>query len=142
MTATPDILAAVVALLAADTDVAELAATRVYGGELPPGEAPSQPRTAVVVRAAGSSGSVGGGYQQFGDRRYDIFTYGATPAEADHLGRAVYGCLKHLRREVWESVLLHAARPAGGPNSLRDPDTGWPYSLATYQVVAAEVAVE
>lgn len=135
----PDPIGALVAFLKADADVAGEVGTRVFGGELPRGETASMPRKAIVLTPSGG-GFIGSGYQEYGDIRVDLHCYGETPKEANDVWRAVHPALKQLRRALQGPCLLHWARPAGGPLTLRDPDADWPFTLATYQILVAEVA--
>lgn len=137
----PDRVAALIAFLQTNAAVAELTAGRVYGGELPESEQRHQPRPAVVVSpGGGGSGSIGNAFQEYGDRSVDLRLYGKTPGQADLLWRTVAPALKHLRREVHAGCLLHWAKPSVGEINLRDPNTQWPFVLASYQVLAAERA--
>jgi hypothetical protein len=135
----PDPVSAVMAYLAADSDIAALAGARVFGGELPETEATSMPRGAIVVRESGG-GFLGAEWQEYGDVRLDVITYGAIVDDASDLARAVRRRLKAMTRNVSETALLHWAKPDGGALPLRDPDTGWPYVVSSWQVLLAEVA--
>lgn len=135
----PDSLGAIVNFLKADAGVASLVGTRVFGGELPRAETDSMPRAAIVVRPAGGLGTFGQAFQEYGDRRVDVRCYGTTPSAADAVYRHVHPALKQLSRVKQGSVLLHWARPAGGPLTLRDQDTDWPFTFCAWQVLAAEV---
>lgn len=139
MSEMPDPVKALMAFLAADTDIAALVSGRVFGGELPETEIADMPRSCIVITHAGG-GSIGAGWVNYTDLRFDVFAYGATRLEAARLWRAVHRALKLFHREVWETVLLHWARQAGGPTPLRDPDTTFPYVLSTWQVLLSEVA--
>lgn len=133
-----DPVGALRAFLAADAGVAAITGTRVFGGELPAAESAAMPRAAVVVRPSGGAQAIGGEWQTYGDARYDFRLYGATPREAYALWRVVHPALKHMKRAVVDSTMLHWARPAGGPLALRDPGTEWPFTLCTFQVLASE----
>lgn len=138
--AMPDPVIALKTYLAADADIAALAGAHVYGNELPETLDTEMPTFAVVIVHAGG-GSMGLGFEDFGDFRFDVFAYGPTRYEANRLWRAVHRCLKQLSRVVRDETLLHWAKPAGGPNTLNDPDTKWPFTLSTWQVLLAEVPV-
>lgn len=140
MTQIPDRLTALIAILKADAAVSAQVGTRVFGGELPPAETASMPRKATVISHGGGLGVFGGGYQEYGDTRVDARCYGETPLEADDVWRAAYGALKQMRRTLQGTIYVHWARPSGGPLSLRDPDTDWPYVFSSFQVLAAEAA--
>lgn len=139
--AEPDPVAALVAFLRADTGIAALVGTRVFGGELDEAETKLMPRAAIVVDTGGGTQSIGSAYQEYGDARYDLRCYAKLPHSADALYRVAHRALKQMTRQKRAGVLLHWARPAGGPISLRDGDTDWPYVFASYQVLAAEVSV-
>lgn len=136
----PDPLAALIAYLKADADVTAAVGTRVFGGELPPGETKSMPRKAIVIRPSGGPQTFGGGYQQYGELRLDFFAYGETPLEAFNVWRALHPALKQMRRNRQSTTLLHWAQPSGSPIALRDPDTDWSYNFSSWVVLAAEVA--
>lgn len=138
----PDPVTAIVAFLRADAEVSALVGTRVFGGELPDAESVSMPRKAAVVSAIGSPAGVGTrSLVEAGTVRMDVRSYGETPYEAIRVHWAVYEALKHMSRTVQDGTLLHDAVIEGGPLSLRDPDTDWPFALGSYRVLAAEVAV-
>lgn len=135
-----DPIAAVVAVLKADTDVAALAAGRVFGGELPRTEVEDMPRAAVLLKPAGGPG--GRGYQDFAKVRVDVDCYGAIPLDAWTLHLAVRTALKHLRRTVVNGVLLHSADVSADGSSGRDVDTDWPICISSYLLSVAETAVD
>jgi ABC-type transport system substrate-binding protein len=135
----PDPISAVVAFLAADTDLAALVSTRVFGAELDPSENANMPRNAVVVKPVPAAGMLVG-YMALGTNNYDVWCFGADPYQAGQVRLAVYEALKLLNREIANNTLLHWAQESGGAVSFRDPDTDWPVQLQTFQVLAAEVA--
>ena len=96
------------------------------------------PRKCIVIEPGGGSQSFGGGYQEYGDSRFDVKCYGETPYQAGLVGKAVSRAFKQLRREVHTRLLLHWARRAGGPLSLRDRDTNWPYQFSSFQIMSSE----
>lgn len=136
----PDAVAALVAFLKQDVELQGLLGTRVYGGELPASVTGSMPTEAVVVSPAGGLGVIGSAYQEYGDVRLDVNCYGSTPNKAHEIWRCVHPLLKQMQRTSVSGTLLHWAKPAGGPLSLRDPDTDWPYNFSSWQVLAAEAA--
>lgn len=137
--APPDPTAALVAFIKADSDVKELVSERVFAGELPRTETDEMPRQAVLIQPAGGGVMHGNAYQQYGDQRFDVRCYGTTPLDSWSLYLAVYGALKELRRAVHEEVLLHWARTAAKGATGRDPDTDWPLTISSWQVLVAEV---
>lgn len=137
----PDVIKALIDYLLADATVSGLVGSRGFGGELPRAETDSMPRAAFVVRRSGGFQTIGSGYQEYGDSRYDVQCYGATPEQADELWRAVFTSLKTMRRTKQSGCLLHWAREAGGPLPIRDLDADWPYVISSWQIMTAEVAV-
>lgn len=137
----PDPLLALRAIVAADVDVASLAATRVFAAELPDTEAAQMPRAAAVLAASG--GPPDAGYAPLAHRRVDLRTYGKTPLGAMKLHLAVHAVLKSLRRTPSLGVLVHSAALEAGPVALREPESGaeWPFVFASYDVLASEEAV-
>lgn len=123
---------AIVAYLAADADVAALAGTRIYGAELPGEEAANMPRYAVVVQSAGGLGDRS--YSPQYNARFDVFAYGATPAEAEELQYACIQALKRLEREVINSTILYSATREAGPNPGRTQTSYWPFSFSVWSV--------
>lgn len=136
-----DPIAALRGFYLAQSDVAALVGTRVFGGEIPPSETRNMPRQCLLIQDAGSLGTFGEA-NRFGDVRIDLACYGATAYEAWQLRQTVKLATKErLRRVVHEGVLLHWMVQAGGVGHLVDPQTGWPYHLTSWQLLAAEVEV-
>lgn len=138
----PDHIAALRQLLLNDTELRALCGDRVYGGtRLPDRIIGAMPTNAVVLAYSGGVGAIGIGAQSYGDVRVDATAYGPTEGDAAAVYRAVHVALKGFQRRVFAGMLLHWARPAGGPLSLRDPDAGWPFVLSSWQVLASETPV-
>lgn len=135
-----DPIAAIVNFLKDDDAVDDRCAGRVFGGGLPREQNESMPRTAIVVAPAGG-GLMGRAYQDYGDVRVDIICYGATLHQAWQTRLEAARALKHLRRENVNGVLLHWARESSGGHNFRDPETQWPTSVCSFQVLAAEVLI-
>jgi hypothetical protein len=133
-----DPAAALVAFLKADADVTARVGSRVFAGELPAEENDHMPRQAIVVNPAGG-GLIGRGYQDYGDKRFDIDCYGETKRQSHDLYLEVFPALKQLRREVHAGVLLHWARASSDGRAMRDPRTDWPVTISSWQVLASEV---
>jgi hypothetical protein len=133
----PDPIAASVAFLLSDAPLVTLVGSRVFGGELPAREAEHMPRAAVVLKPAGG-GLLGTGTIDVGDTRLDVDCYGATPLDAWTVYLAVYGALKGLTRGAYASTVLHWARPSSRGTLARDPDTDWPVTVSSWQVLAGE----
>jgi hypothetical protein len=141
----PDVLSALRQLVRADGAVLAIVtdAQRVYAGEMPASESALQPRAAVVLSRAGGPGDHG--RVKIGRYRIDVRAYGATGFEAFRLSNAVHELLKASERVRVSAggitpTLLHGAVLEGGPSDLRDADGDWPFTLRTYEVLAAEVA--
>lgn len=137
--AVPDPLTGLIEFLKADTDLAALVSTRVFGAELPRNQVASMPRAAVVVQPAGG-GLMGLEFQSWGDIRVDVDCYGSTAFASWQVYLAAYRALKMMQREVVAGVLLHWAKPSARGNTARDPDTDWPITLSSWQVLVSEIA--
>ena len=137
-----DITLAMIDFLKADSPLAALVGTRVFGGELYESEAPFMPRKAVVLRGSGGASLLSQNYVPVTDQRFDIFSYGETPFEVSKVRRAVFTALKELRRAlIGGDVLIHWIEPAGGFVNLRDPDAGWPVNFQSFQALFDERAI-
>ena len=131
-----DPIAALIAILMAEPQVAALAGTRVFGIELPRSEAASMPRQAIVLQPSGGPTLTTGSYLEHTAQRVDVFAYGETPYQAHRLGRAA--AFKQFRRRVVGAVLVHSVDPAGGYFTGRDPDADWPLVFQSFQTLYAE----
>jgi len=132
-----DIIEALVALLKADVPVSGVADTRVFGGELPKGEAASMPRPAVVLQASGGISSAAGSDVQHDTQRIDLVAYAASPSAAESLRRKCRRALTNCSRRVVGKALIHWIAPAGGFSQGRDRDGKWPYAFQSFQVFHA-----
>ena len=132
-----DIITAIVSALKADGNVAGLAADRVFGGELPKSETAQMPRNCIVVKPSGGISIAAGSFSDHDTQRLDLFSYGATPFEAEALRRASRRALVNIRRQVVERCLIHWIEPAGGFTAGRDPDADWPTAFQSFQVFHA-----
>jgi len=132
-----DLVTALVALLKADAGVAALAGTRVFGGELPEDETRHMPRYAVVLTPSGGTSLTADTFVEHDTQRVDAFSYGPTPQDADALRIAVSLAFRRARRKVWEQILVHWVKPAGGPISTRDPVLAWPRAFQPFQAFHA-----
>lgn len=132
-----DIIGAVVALLRADANVAGMTGARVYGGELPKGDAKHPPVASVVVQPSGGVSIASGSTVEHDTQRFDLFAYGATSAEADSLRRKCRRALTNCRRQVVAGVLIHWIEQAGGFESGRDRDTKAPVAFQSFQIYHA-----
>lgn len=140
MTAIPDHINALADVLKADADVAALVGTRVYGGELPNADNVFMPRACVTLTPAGGVADRFG-YVDLAEPRVDVRCFGSTPHQSYAVHRAVHGVLKNMRRNVQGDTMLHSARIEASASTLRDPDTEWPMTLSSWQVLASEKVV-
>ncbi len=134
----PDPIKALIAYLQTDDYVAARVDNRVFGGSVDEDENPNMPRCCVVLAPAG--GGMIGQTNDFGDVRIDTLCYGSDEAEAWQVYRTVLRAMKLLERETIDGVLLHWARVSAGGATGTDPVTAWPVCVASFQVLAAEIA--
>lgn len=120
-------------------EVGSLCDDRVYRPELPRTDNKLMPRTAVVVRPGGGYRQFGGGTLKIGDPSMDIMCYGSTRRQADEVAQAALLAMKELLAETRQGVNLKCAR-VSGTIPLMDPDTQWPYTIFSTQVICAEYA--
>ena len=116
-----DAAAAVVELLD------DVLAVPVYGGSFrgsPPG---------VLVRASGG-GVLAAGWMPTVDVRVDVRAYGDTDWEAAEIDRQAAVLLHNVRSTDTGHGLIRWCRIEGGPNQIRESDTGWTAVLSTWQV--------
>lgn len=135
-----DVVTAIVDLLKADAGVAALCGTRVFGGELPPDEASSMPRCAIVVQPSGGVPFQPAARLNAEAQRLDVVAYGATPYEAATLRGRCARLLVALVRRVSAGVVVHWVQPAGGYLASRDRDGQWPYAFQSFQALFSEEA--
>jgi len=137
----PDPVSGLVAFLAATSAVTDLTGNRIYGGEIAKAAVPQMPRASIVVSPAGGLGAFGGGWQEYGDRRFDVDCYAATEDSSHELYIEAHQALKQMEAHNRAGIRLHWARPAAGGNTGRDPRNDWPVTLSSWQVLASEIAV-
>lgn len=137
-----DLVAALVALLQADTALAAITQGRVFGGELPEGEGEAMPRAALVVVPSGGTSLTAGSYAEHDSQRIDLFAYAGTVRAADALRREADRVLRQVRRSTIGGVLVHWVQSAGGSITGRDPDAAWPRTFQSYQVFHALQAID
>lgn len=136
-----DPIGALVAAMLADTDVAAIAGTRGFGGELPAEETALMPRAAFVIRASGGVPLMGGSFIEAEAQRVDVYAYGKTQRQASQLGELLALKLRRLQRKVIGGTLIQWVNSAGGYTSGRDPETEWPRAWRSFQVFFALVQV-
>ncbi len=135
-----DIVTSIVDLLKADTGVAALCGTRVFGGELPPAEAKSMPRQAVVIQPSGGVPFQPGSLLNAQAQRFDVIGYGATPLEAATVRYAARVALVSVMRRLVSGLLIHWVQSAGGYLAGRDRDGQWPFAFQSFQILFSEPA--
>lgn len=120
--------------------VGDLVSGRVYRPELPQPVDKSMAQACLVIRPAGGGKMFGQGQLRVFDPVIDVICYGGSALEAHEVALAVVIALKQLTVGVWENCKLYWARVAGGPLPLLDPQTLWPASLVSTQVMHAQTA--
>lgn len=130
-----DPIAALVALLTADADTAQLAGADIFGGELAGDILDRGPKSAIVVAPSGGPSMTGASKAEFDTQRIDLIAYGATPAEANRMLATASRRLWAIDREVAAGTLIHWANRAGGFGPARDTDTQWPQAFRSFQVL-------
>ena len=136
-----DLEAGLVAFLKADAELAALVDDRVFGGELPAGQAANMPRKALVLRPSGGTSLTGDSHAEHDTQRVDLFGFGATPREASRVLRTASLAMRRMRRGVHGGVLLHSANAASGVSRGREPGTEWPREFQSFQIFHALEAV-
>ena len=134
-----DPLSAICSLVREDTALAAIHSGRVFGIELPESEAQSMPRSCVVITHSGglSSGQGARSTVPITTSRMDVKCFGQTTMNCSHLHWNVHYFLVNLTRTFIASSIIHSAVVSGGTLALRDPDTDWPYFLASYDIIAS-----
>jgi len=130
----PDPVALLITRLKANSAVAAIASTRVYGFAIPASIQASMPEAAVVVSPAGGSGRPG--LLKVRRNRIDTTCYGATLTQAWQLHQAVRESLETM---VTTGALFSALQTSDGALAL-DPVTQWPTCYASYTVLSATEA--
>jgi hypothetical protein len=130
-----DIMAALVALATATPAITDLTGEHIYPEEIPPAAvAQMADIQALVFQSSGGPSLTGGSEAALDHQRIDVKAYGATPAEANALRRAVAQLLRTTKRKVVSNTLIHWINKAGGFYAARDADGQWPHSFQSFQV--------
>jgi hypothetical protein len=130
-----DIITSIVDLLKTDADIVALCGDRVFGGELPPDEAASMPRAAIVIQPSGGVAFKAASLVKAEAQRFDLVAYGATPLLASTLRTAGARILVRVVRELVTGVLIHWVQSAGGYLAGRDRDGAWPFAFQSFQTL-------
>lgn len=133
------VLDAMVTHLKTVSAITDLTSTRIFGGELPDEEVDDMPRAVVVLRYAGGFDVFRTHREQ--EPRLNIFSYGDGYKQADQVDRAVADALIVILRLTVGSTLIYSVGYSGGPQQLKEPDTGWRYSVRSAIVKAGETAL-
>ena len=134
-------LKAIIDMLKADPVVVHaVGEIMVYGktvpaitGEIDREWAKSMPRRMVLVREVGGLPKTEPGPLSW--PRFDVRSYGEDPGgiwDSSELGRQISN---RLFGKVNRATGIVAVTLAAGPTSGREPDTGWAYSMSTYDVL-------
>ncbi|MCZ7538240.1 MAG: hypothetical protein M5T61_21420 [Acidimicrobiia bacterium] len=138
MTALVDPIDALVSWLRLDSDLVALVGGRVYGGQVPQFENASMPRPLVTVNPAG--GGFLGRSQDYGDRRIDVDCYGQTRPESWAVYLASRGRASSISNASSPTgCSWHWANEASRGTSGVEPDTDWPVTYSSWQLLASDV---
>jgi hypothetical protein len=132
----------IISYLKDDAEVAALVGTRVFGFEIPGSEADDMPRATVLINDAGL-GNQDGSWGATGNTLKDVRCYADSPYESARLFDLVRSKLKQLTRtEVTptgiKAILLYSAIQVTGRFTTREPDTEWPVSFGTFNIMVSE----
>lgn len=133
---TPNARAAIIQYLLEQSDVTDLAGTRIFA-EIPSTEVKSILLPTVTVEESGAS-DFGYSYNKWHTPRLEIWAYASSPSEASRLFAVVRRTLKQMRRNVKASTLLHSASSITGAVSGRDPATSWCFVWGSFDIAIAE----
>jgi hypothetical protein len=125
-------------LIAASPLKTLLAGDYVYWPELPANLSSSMPRKAISFRIAGGSTSP---YLRSQRARLTVRCWGESAYEAMRVYRALYDRLHDSQNFIVGDVGFHGAFESVPGEPLEDPDTGWPFVFAVYDLWLATVSV-
>lgn len=127
-----DPIAALVTLFKADSNIAALCGTRVYGQDLPPTEAAYMPRTALVIQSTG--GAPGPGRSRQYNPQVDVRAYGSSPSEAHQLMLTANLVLQELNRVVVGQAIIYGAVMQTSSFFGIENKTLWPFFFSVWQI--------
>lgn len=135
-------IAAIRTYLSLNSDLSTLVDGRIFGVELPEGQAEGNPRKAVIINDGGN-GIQDESYRSIAWTLKDVRCYGETVYESVRVYNAVKQILKQLTRtlvepEDCEPMFLYSAVPVTGRFTSREPDTNWPVSFGTFNIMIGE----
>ncbi len=119
--------------------ITDITSTRIFGGEIPEDQIADMPRALIVLRYAG-------GFDEFRthrvqEPRLNIFCYGDGYRQAGQVDGVVADALIVILRLTVGNTLIYSVGYSGGPRQLKEPDTGWPYSVRSAIVKAGETPI-
>jgi hypothetical protein len=99
------------------------------------------PAAALVVMPEAGGGMMAGNRLPVRDSCVAVLAYGATRLEGDELARLAQHYLRQFNQVLSEGVLMYWCREASGITPHQEQQVNWPFALAIYQVLFAEVLV-
>lgn len=123
---------ALITLFQADSNIAALCGTRIFGQSLPSDEAKYMPRMALVIQSTG--GSPGPGKSRQRNAQVDIRAYGKTAPEAYQLVSTANLILLELGRVVIGQVIIYGAEVLTDAFFGIENETLWPYCFSVWQI--------
>lgn len=132
------------AYLTAQSQLNTMVGGRIYGHEIPDFESKDMPRKVILINSVGR-GNQNTGYLPLDNTLKDIRCYAESPYESARL----YDLVKVIMREMTRTEVLPAAGLApvvlynafvvAGGFTNREPDTNWPVTFGTFNVLVSEV---
>lgn len=135
----PDVLVGIRQYLLTDADVASLVSERIFGEELTPEQAAAEVQKCITLKTAGGLGNQSP--LDVNRTRIDVRCYGESPYEARQVYLTVYSALKGMASHIETDIKLLSAYHDGGPYSMRDPDTRWPFTLSSWMIMSREATI-
>lgn len=132
MTAPPDEILALIAVLEADAGVMAAATAGIYGDRVPEALAGKTAPRCVVLRSAGGIGAPSG--PEIRTPLVDVWAYGPDAETAKAIALAVLGVLAWPAMQASGGARLYKIAPATEIMPLTEPDTGWPAAWQTFEV--------
>jgi hypothetical protein len=131
-----------------DSEINALVGGRIYAFELPDTEADDMPRKVILINDAGS-GLQDSSYRNIDWTLKDIRCHGETMYESTVVYDTVKAKLKALKRTLitgmvdaqlnpLPDIFLYSAVPVAGRFTSREPDTDWPTSFGTFNIMVSE----
>ena len=131
-----DPLPTVRAYIAADANIDAECNGRVYVGRIPAPDVKAMPLCCIVVSDAG--GNQAGGQDPEERIRVHCKVYHVTEYQARTMAFKVRRRMRVLNGYTHQGSKILTAAMSGGPITSTEPDTHWPVSFASYDIVYAE----